>query len=171
MSFGFPLRSGTVEEAMRKASQIKKDRRKATRINKGNDIVFFATARNDGSNAREMFPASHDAVISVRGTDYTGDFISDYNPAVWADKKRELLYDTLGKNVPYDRLNSQAKLSGCSLATSVFVGITTMIIHYISCVSPDTIELNALLRSKEGVLQVLEEISIEKDGGRRYIAP
>ncbi|KAE8443297.1 hypothetical protein EG329_002013 [Mollisiaceae sp. DMI_Dod_QoI] len=162
MSFGFPRRPKEVNEAIRKARRIKEDREK--------EILFFAAARNDGSNAREMFPASHLAVISVRGTDHTGNFVSDYNPDVWPDKKGTMLFGTLGKDVPYDLGDPKAKLSGCSLATPVLVGITAMIIHYVSCVSSGAIELNALL-SREGVLQVLQEISIEKDGGRRYVAP
>lgn len=164
MSFGFP---GIVSEIGDAVADVNKGRRN----NKKSEIVFFAAANNDGSNSKELFPASLETVISVRGTDYTGSFIRKFSPPPWPRKKGSLLYGTLGQDVPYNIGDAAFHMSGCSVATPILAGITAMIIQYVNYTAGGDSRMGTRLRTKEGVLQVLYHISEEDSGDQRYVAP
>ncbi|RMJ16652.1 hypothetical protein CDV36_003673 [Fusarium kuroshium] len=78
MSFGFNKRITAIEEVIRDVI--------GKRRNEGRDILFFAAANNDGLNSHEMFPASDLNVISVRGTNHTGEPLQEYSPSPWPQK-------------------------------------------------------------------------------------
>jgi hypothetical protein len=162
MSFGFPKAVDSIAAAMAKVIEERKK--------KNSEILFFAAANNDGSNSEEMFPASLETVISVRGTDHTGLFLKKFNPEPWPQKKGTPLYGTLGEKVPYDIGEPNFRMSGCSVATPILAGITAMIIQYVNCAANGDRRVFGRLRTKEGVLQVLHHISID-DNNRRYVAP
>jgi hypothetical protein len=60
-------------------------------------VLFFATASNCGSKGHDFFPAKHEQVFSIRATDADGVHLS-LNAAL--PNSRELVYGTLGKEVP-----------------------------------------------------------------------
>jgi hypothetical protein len=162
MSFGFPRRESSIRDAIHDAIVEKRNRNK--------EIVFFAAANNDGSNSKELFPASHESVISVRGTDYTGAFVNKYNPEAWPENKGPL-YGTLGDSVPFDIGDPACKISGCSIATPILAGITAMIIQYVNYVANGDARTCARIQTRAGVLRVLYYIAIPKSEDRRYVAP
>jgi hypothetical protein len=163
MSFGFLTRLDSIEDAM---ADVIRERRKEKR-----DILFFAAANNNGWNSKELFPASNETVISVRGTDHTGAFVQKYNPEPWSLKRGTPLFGTLGEKVPYDSGNPAVDLSGCSLATPILAGIMAMIIQYVNHVTNGDTRLGAGLRTRGGLLQVLHHIADEGLNNRWYVAP
>lgn len=165
MSFGFPFIVDEIEYAV---TDVNRGRRKDGK----SEVVFFAAANNDGFNSEEMFPASLETVISVRGTDHTGAFINKFNPIPRPQKARGLLYGTLGQNVPYDIGDNSAQMSGCSVATPILAGIVATIVQYTNYTVGMDAETRTRLLTKDGILQVLEHISVGDDfGRRRYVAP
>ncbi|KAJ5979050.1 hypothetical protein N7501_002392 [Penicillium viridicatum] len=111
MSFGFADEQACISDAIREAIYERKD-----------SILFFAAASNYGANDREMFPARHDSVISIRGTDANGDF-EDFNPPKSQDEVA--VFGTLGLDVPSAWANSDHDeyKSGTSTATAIAAGI------------------------------------------------
>ncbi|KAK8071439.1 subtilisin-like protein [Apiospora hydei] len=108
MSFGFESEIPEISIAIREAELAKRD-----------NLLFFAAASNSGGNRREMFPASHDAVISVRQTNANGSF-ADTNPP--ADPHGPAVFGTLGSNVPsawLSNVDGEVAKSGSSVATAV----------------------------------------------------
>lgn len=165
MSFGFPLIVREIEKAVAEVNSKRRD-------NNESEIVFFAAANNDGSNSKELFPASLETVISVRGTDHTGAFINKFSPNPWPQKERSIQYGTLGQHVPYDIGNPLNHMSGCSVATPILAGIAATIIQHVNSIGGADARTSMRLRTKEGVLQVLKHISEkEVSGHRRYVAP
>ncbi|PTB59236.1 hypothetical protein M431DRAFT_490843 [Trichoderma harzianum CBS 226.95] len=160
MSFGFPFIVDEIEYAV---TDVNRGRRKDGK----SEVVFFAAANNDGLNSEEMFPASLETVISVRGTDHTGAFINKFNPIPRPQKARGLLYGTLGQNVPYDIGDNGAQMSGCSVATPILAGIVATIVQYANYTVGMDAETITRLLTKDGILQVLEHISVGDDFGRR----
>ncbi|KAJ5208734.1 subtilisin-like protein [Penicillium cf. viridicatum] len=92
MSFGFADEQPCISDAIREAIYERKD-----------SILFFAAASNYGANDREMFPAGHDSVISIRGTNANGDF-EDFNPPKSQDEVA--VFGTLGLDVSSAWANS-----------------------------------------------------------------
>ena len=122
MSFGFPGTSSEKENFV-----ITKEVRHA--LNKKNDaIIFLAAAANEGANRKEMFPANHRDVISMRGTNALGVF-EDFNPPAGRDSSR--VFGTLGKDVCSAWLNNaghEATRSGTSVATAIAAGIAASVL-------------------------------------------
>ncbi len=117
MSFGFSNEVPVIGRAIR-AAELQRDGR----------VLFLAAASNSGANRREMFPATHDAVISVRETNSQGAF-SDTNPPV--DVDGPIVFGTLGRDVPSAWLRSvsgELPKSGSSVATAVASGIAAMML-------------------------------------------
>ncbi|PTB66171.1 serine protease [Trichoderma citrinoviride] len=165
MSFGFPFKVREIENAIADANRRRRDAGRS-------EVIFFAAANNDGANSEELFPASHEAVISVRGTDHTGAFINKFSPKPRPQKAGGLLYGTLGQNVPYDIGDAGAQASGCSVATPIMASIVATIMQYVNYTGGLDEETRARLRTREGVVQLLEHISEKEDSGhRRYVAP
>jgi hypothetical protein len=116
MSFGFPGEIDAIRRAIAEAE-----------LQRDGKILFFAAASNSGGNRREMFPATHDAVISMRETNSLGAF-SDTNPPI--DPDGPAVFGTLGKDVPsaWPRSDGEVPKSGSSVATAVGSGIAGMIL-------------------------------------------
>ncbi|KAL7810618.1 serine protease [Trichoderma gracile] len=165
MSFGFPFKVREIENAIADANRGRRDSGQS-------EVVFFAAANNDGANSEELFPASHETVISVRGTDHTGAFINKFSPKPRPQKAGGLLYGTLGQNVPYYIGDAGVQTSGCSVATPIMASIVATIMQYVKLTGSLGEETRARLQTREGVVQLLEHISEKEDAGnRRYVAP
>jgi hypothetical protein len=97
--------------------------------NAGERILFFAAASNYGANAKELFPANHGWVTTIRATNHLGGF-PDLN-APPQDSKRN--FGTLGINVPCARLGLTQKeisMTGTSAATPIAAGIAALVLGY-----------------------------------------
>lgn len=163
MSFGFGRRDDTVGRAISEAI--------AQRRQTGRDIVFFAAANNDGLNSEEMFPASDSNVISVRGTDYSGEFLQRFNPNPWPNKRDMARYGTLAEDVPYDCANKLCTKSGCSLATPILAGLVATVVQYVEHMGADRLKQG--VRTRDGILQVMDRMAQITALGQnfKYIAP
>ncbi|KAK1148502.1 hypothetical protein N8T08_009507 [Aspergillus melleus] len=125
MSFGFADEQPCINEAIHEAL-----------YRRNHSILFFAAASNFGGNGREMFPARHDAVISIRATNANGDF-EDSNPPKNEDEAN--VFGTLGVDVPSawpDRVDEVYK-SGSSISTAIAAGIAGFLLEYIGSHPPD----------------------------------
>ncbi|KAL7793615.1 hypothetical protein V8C37DRAFT_378462 [Trichoderma ceciliae] len=121
-----------------------------------NSILLFAAASNYGANEKEMWPARHDSVISIRGTNANGDF-EDFNPPRSPDE--EMVFGTLGLDVPSAWLsdyNEDIYKSGTSVATAIAAGIAGLLLGYISGKSERATfpDLNKKLRTRRGMRAV-----------------
>ncbi|KAL8364562.1 hypothetical protein RB595_003717 [Gaeumannomyces hyphopodioides] len=161
MSFGFDVRIRDVEKAISEAITRRKEA--------GRDILFFAAANNDGLNYEEMFPASDANVISVRGTDHSGTFLQKYNPNPRPNKRGLARFGTLADNVPYDCADKHSSKSGCSLATPILAGLVATVVQYVEHMGDDGLRRG--VRTKDGILQVMNHMAHSNDLGHKYIAP
>ncbi|KAM0561993.1 hypothetical protein ACHAPJ_002435 [Fusarium lateritium] len=119
MSFGFQEEIPDISQTSREAELLRENR-----------ILFFAAASNSGGNHKEMFPANHDSVISIRSTNSNGAFL-DAKPPV--DPNGPVVYGTLGKDIPSAWLcnvDGELPMSGSFVATAVAVGIAAMILAF-----------------------------------------
>ncbi|RFU73338.1 hypothetical protein TARUN_8912 [Trichoderma arundinaceum] len=150
MSFGFADEQLCISRAIRGVMHDRDD-----------SVLLFAAASNYGANEKEMFPARHDSVISIRGTNANGDF-EDFNPP--RSQNEERVIGTLGLDVPsawlsdYDEEKYQ---SGTSVATAVAAGIAGLLLGYISSKSEKSSfsELNKKLRTRQGMRSVFMELA------------
>jgi subtilisin family serine protease len=95
-------------------------------------ILFFAAASNFGSNQMEMFPASHDSVISIRATNANGHF-EDFNPP--RNDNETVTFGTLGLKVPGAWLsnhNGEKCQTGTSVAAAIAAGIAALLLGYVN---------------------------------------
>lgn len=161
MSFGFDARIRAVEKAIRETIKKREDA--------GRDILFFAAASNDGLNKGEMFPASDVNVISVRGTDHSGAFLQKYNPSQQLSKRGLPLFGTLAENVPYDCADRHSSISGCSVATPILAGLVATVVQYVEHMGDDGLRHG--VRTRDGILQVMNYLAHSNDSGHKYIAP
>ncbi len=161
MSFGFKTRIPSVEKVIRDTIMKRRDEKK--------DILFFAAANNDGLNEKEMFPASDSNVISVRGTDHSGAFLQKYNPDPWPNKQGMPRFGTLAENVCYDCADRSSIKSGCSFATPILAGLVATVIHYVE--HKGDMSLQRHMRTRDGILQVMDHMAYSNDRGYKYLAP
>lgn len=149
MSFGFADEQPCISDAIREAIYERKD-----------SILFFAAASNYGANDREMFPARHDSVISIRGTNTNGDF-EDFNPPKSQDEVA--VFGTLGLDVPSAWANSDYDeyKSGTSIATAIAAGIAGCLLGYITSHPPEKPFYNVKYRAwtRRGMLAVFRVLS------------
>ncbi|KAJ5174596.1 subtilisin-like protein [Penicillium canariense] len=149
MSFGFADEQPCISGAIREAQYERKDA-----------ILFFAAASNYGANDREMFPARHDSVISIRGTNANGDF-EDFNPPKHEDESA--VFGTLGLDVPSAWSNSDDEVykSGTSIATAIAAGIAGCLLGYISSHPPERPFYNAKYRAwtRQGMHAIFRVLS------------
>ncbi|WYZ37657.1 hypothetical protein EsH8_II_001163 [Colletotrichum jinshuiense] len=121
MSFGFQDEVACISRAITQAI-----------LDRQGNILFFAAASNSGGNRREMFPASHEFVISIRETNSLGSF-SDTNPPV--DQNGPAVFGTLGHKVSaawLSTVDGEVLKSGSSVATAIAAGIAAMILTFVS---------------------------------------
>lgn len=143
---------------------------------RNNRILFFAAASNSGGNGREMFPASHDAVISIRATNSHGAFL-DTNPP--ADHYGPAVYGTLGKDVPsawLSNVDGELSRSGSSVATAVAAGVAAMMLAFANAGFSSAefrlpLEVSALLWTRRGMLAMFAKMSQDMGSRCFFISP
>lgn len=138
-------------------------------------ILFFAAAANYGGNTKEMFPARHQFVIPVRGTNSNGVF-QDFNPP--PDHHGPVVYGTLGVEIPSAGLSTQGSLvyrSGTSVATPVAAGVAALVLSCASTSFGDRASLAndpvKYLWSNKGILSMFSQMSTYMDGRCLYLNP
>ena len=165
MSFGFSDDKLSISKAIRSA------------VNNSNEsVLFFAAAANSGANEKEMFPARHECVISMRGTNSNGQF-QDFNPP--RNPWERMVFGTLGLEVPAASLSNEAteevSRSGSSIATAVAAGMAGMLLGYVdSKTSKSTYHaVRNRLRTRKGMLAIFEALASPALGqeGCLYVAP
>jgi hypothetical protein len=168
MSFGFQNEvlvnhAPVVSNAIFKAVQ-KRDSR----------ILFFAAAANYGGNESEMFPARHQCVIPIRGTNSQGVF-QGFNPP--ADLHGPVVYGTLGTEVPSYGLSAEKGLiykSGTSVATPIAAGIAALFLSFASIAfATHTYSVSSPVKqlgTKTGMLSMFYESSRFMDSRHLYLS-
>ncbi len=163
MSFGFLDEELVISKAITKAI-----------LDRDNAILLFAAAANFGAKEKEMFPARHDYVISVRGTNIEGTF-QEFNPPPRRDGPA--VYGTLGKVVPSAGLCSHDEevcKSGTSVATPIAAGIAAMLLGYaeFGCHKGKLQEyISRKLRTRDGMRAMFDYMSVYMGEKRFYICP
>ncbi|KAK6603922.1 extracellular alkaline serine protease [Botrytis cinerea] len=140
MSFGYKEEQQCISGAIRKALQERED-----------SILLFAAASNSGANEKEMFPARHDSVISIRGTN------SDDVPSAWLSDHDDEVYK-----------------SGTSIAAAVAAGIAGTLLSYIDGKSKESTfqDVNKKLRTRHGMQAVFRALAKPTQKERcLYLAP
>lgn len=163
MSFGFQDEIPEVSAAILEAQSARADK-----------ILFFAAASNSGGNRREMFPARHDGVISIRETNTNGQF-SDTNPPV--DRDGPVVYGTVGRDVPSAWLcnvDGELAKSGSSVATAVAAGIAAMMLAFVNVgfrqADPLPQEVKRLW-TRRGMLSMFSKMSETMSDRCLYLSP
>ncbi|KAF2851860.1 hypothetical protein T440DRAFT_467121 [Plenodomus tracheiphilus IPT5] len=170
MSFGF-----TEEPELEGESQISNSINRAI-ASRSQRILFFAAAANDGGNQREMFPARHPHVFSIRATDHRGTFLS-LNPP--PDFSAADVFGTLGENVLGATLphvgEAEIAETGSSVATPIAAGIAANILGYarIKARTSDllTPEIVGILSKERGMRLMLQLLSTKMSEKQNYIRP
>jgi hypothetical protein len=163
LSFGYAEEFITISRAIRTAVNDRDD-----------SILVFAAASNFGANEKEMFPASHESVISIRGTNPEGTF-EDFNPARNPDEAR--VYGTLGFDVPSAGLSAQADeiyKSGTSVATPIAAGMAAMLLGYVNGKSNKSTfqHVKRKLQTRRGMLAMFKSMAMPTmHEGYFYVAP
>jgi subtilisin family serine protease len=164
LSFGYRQEQTSIKDAIRKAEYDRHD-----------SILFFAAASNFGANEPEMFPASHESVISIRATDPDGGF-ERYNPP--RNKTEGIVYGTLGKDVPSVALSSSSQGiaydSGTSVATPIAAGAAAAIMGYVNSQShrSNFQGVKRKLRTRRGMLALFGTLATQSmDEGYYYMNP
>ncbi|KAI9928487.1 hypothetical protein ASPWEDRAFT_50364 [Aspergillus wentii DTO 134E9] len=150
MSFGYVKDQPNISKSIRKALYERDD-----------SILFFAAASNYGANDKEMFPARHESVISIRGTNTNGDF-EDFNPP--RSHNEETVFGTLGLDVPSSGLSdcmTEVYKSGTSIATAVAAGIAGTLLGYTSSKPKESAYdyINMKMRTRHGMLAMFKALS------------
>lgn len=163
MSFGYIHDQQAISKAIRNA------------INNRNDsILFFGAAANFGANERELFPARHESVISIRGTNSNGVFQA-FNPP--RNPRENMVLGTLGLEVPSASLSRETgdvHGTGTSIATAIAAGIAGMLLGYVSNKSSKSTyqTVRNKLQKREGMLAMLEYLASNSlNNGYLYLAP
>ncbi|UNI20026.1 hypothetical protein JDV02_006159 [Purpureocillium takamizusanense] len=164
MSFGYAEEQRNISRAIRGALYERDDA-----------VLFFAAASNYGANEREMFPARHDSVISIRCTNFDGDF-EGFNPARSQDE--ETAFGTLGMDVPSSWLSTHHQAeeykSGSSVAAAVAAAMAAGLLGYAGLRSGGCASLNVAekLRTRKGMLAVFRALATPTLKERYlYLAP
>jgi subtilisin family serine protease len=131
-------------------------------------LLFFASASNYGGGTRELFPARHPGVFSIRATDHSGTHQS-FNPSL-PEGVSTTVYGTLGVGVPTLRRNgiqTPVVRTGTSPATAIAAGIAALIIAYINTsdhgASWDDVKTQA------GYERLLQKLSTEPEARKQFI--
>lgn len=148
MSFGFVKDVPEINRAIHGALQNRQ-------------VLFFAAASNEGANEKEMFPARHESVIAMRGTDTMGDFQSFNPPKGLFDN---IAFGTLGLQVPVTQLDNELGFvpqSGTSVATAIAAAIAAMLLRYVSRMGSlsDQARVYEKMKETSGMRNVLQSLS------------
>jgi hypothetical protein len=162
MSFGFEEEQLCIRKAIYEALYSREG-----------SILFFAAASNYGANERQMFPARHESVISIRATNANGDFL-DLNPP--RDQNEGVVFGTLGLDVPSASLRDDGRetyKSGTSVATAVAVGMAGVLLGYASRASRDAaFQVDKKLRTHQGMRALFRALARSTQSEQHlYLAP
>jgi hypothetical protein len=132
------------------------------------NLLIFAAASNLGGSKRELFPAKHPSVFSIRGTNTKG-MHEEFNPSL--PKRGGKVFGTLGLEVP---TSNRGKLTpqyicrtGTSIATAVAAGISAIIVGYINIYDEKGSWDN--IRMFEGFQSLLHKLSTEPEVRKRFL--
>lgn len=131
-------------------------------------LLLFASASNYGGGTRELFPARHPGVFSIRATDNSGTHQS-FNPSL-PEGISSTVYGTLGVGVPTLRRNgSQTPVvrTGTSPATAIAAGIAALVIAYIN--TSDHGASWDEVKTQPGYNRLLQKLSTEPEARKRFI--
>jgi hypothetical protein len=132
------------------------------------NLLIFAAASNLGGSKRELFPAKHQTVFSIRGTNTKGKH-EEFNPSL--PKRGEKVFGTLGLEVPASnrrKLASQySNKTGTSVATAVAAGIAAIVVGYINIHDEKGSWDN--IRMFGGFQSLLYKLSTEPEERKRFI--
>ncbi|PFH61507.1 hypothetical protein XA68_17164 [Ophiocordyceps unilateralis] len=164
MSFGYTDDQQSISNAIHHAVSARND-----------SILFFAAAANTGANERELFPARHECVISIRGTNKNGHFL-DFNPP--RNPREGAAFGTLGLQVPCAPLSPESEYvyqTGTSIAAAIAAGIAGMLLGYVTdqTSKSDYQSVRRQLKRRVGMLAMFERIAKPSfnGGGYLYVAP
>ncbi|KAF9766521.1 hypothetical protein IL306_001072 [Fusarium sp. DS 682] len=167
MSFGFPHDDDAISIAIED-------------VERNRDIIFLASAGNNAAYQREVFPARHRSVISIRATDCQGTFSASNPPII---DRSTVALGTFGDNLPA-RLNGEITKRfgphichpGSSISTAVAAGIAASTIAYadvLSTVLPIPKEQSPVksLKRTEGMRRLMERMAPDQTGNNRFVNP
>jgi hypothetical protein len=164
MSFGYVEEQRVISRAIRRALYERDD-----------SVLFFAAASNSGANEKEMFPARHDAVISIRCTNSNGDFEAFNAPK---NQDEETVFGTLGMDVPSswlsDHHETEEYKSGTSVATAVAAGLAGVLLGYADARSKESTsyDVRRKLRTRQGMQRMFRALAFPTLKERYlYMAP
>lgn len=170
MCFGFA--DEQVQNPLRKAIHL-------ADVDRNEQILFFAAAGNEGANLkRVMFPARHELVIPVYGTDASGVFLEDLNPRIKPDGPA--IFGTLAKDAPCSGQLEEGEVcvTGTSFATAIAAGLAGMILGYIQILANKTEDNNkgqhywkARLSTRRGMLAMFQQIAEQPPDRHYYLHP
>ena len=131
-------------------------------------LLFFASASNYGGGTRELFPARHPGVFSIRATDHSGTHQS-FNPSLPEDSSTTV-YGTLGVGVSTLRRNglqTPVVRTGTSPATAIASGIAALIIAYINTSNQGASWDD--IKTQSGYERLLQKLSTEPEARKQFI--
>ncbi|KAI4088846.1 MAG: hypothetical protein L6R37_008141 [Teloschistes peruensis] len=173
MSFGF-----NEEEIVANSKPVRQAIRQAA-LDRHERILLFAAAGNEGANLRHvMFPARHDLVIPIYGTDARGAFVEDLNPRIKRDGPA--IFGTLAKDVPCAGLSDEAEVyaSGTSFATAIAAGLAGMLLEYVQLLAlkrresdKEQHDWKAQLSTRRGMLAMFQQMAEQPPDRRYYLHP
>jgi len=133
------------------------------------NLLIFAAASNLGGSKHELFPAKHQTVFSIRGTNTKGKH-EEFNPCLPELEEGEV-FGTLGVEVPASNRGKLApqyiNRSGTSVATAVAAGIAAIVVGYINI--HDAKESWDNIRMFKGFQNLLYKLSTEPEVRKRFI--
>lgn len=165
MSFGVTDHNDCIKNAILKV-----------RAERGDSVIFLASAGNSGPHQDTAFPACYRDVISIRSTNYMG-ASSDMNPAP-DSRDRAPSFATFDDNIPQRLLGYKEDVCwpGSSVSTAVAAGIGASILSYFTCLQimqPNLVEDQHLkkLRTVEGMEKIFYAMSTNMDNRICFINP
>lgn len=170
MSFGFAK-----EEEVDGQLPLRKAIHQA-HMDRSNKILFFSAAGNEGANLQKvMFPARHDLVIPVYGTDDKGAFLEGLNPRMKPDGPA--IFGTLAKDVPCSSHveGKEVHMTGTSFATGIAAGLAGTLLQYVQLLEErkqgNQHRLRDQLSTRLGMIAMFQNIAEQPPDRRYYIHP
>lgn len=143
------------------------------------NILYFAATGNDGANrGKVMFPAKHELVIPIYGTDAKGAFLDSLHPTVRRDGSA--VFGTLAQDVPCMGLADEGEvtMTGTSFATAIAAGFAGMLLEYVRIMEKkrqtdggSAVAWSKRLGTKRGMLALFSTISEPPPDRRYYLHP